>query len=418
MVMTSSKSPRLSLIGSIAALSAAAVGAVIAPALACPPECEDSAPSAQVIVMPPTGVMAAQGSAPVAETTFERYMSAAGGDPQAEALADRFREVEARMHELQAMIEAYATRDGGAPRVRAYTLDGLARLAPMSEALAAERAYAAAAPMTAGGVYTVEEGEDFERNYYIPQGRLECLTSLMSRSDVPVLIRAADDHITVIGTAHEHEAFMAFIGIICPEGVRITSQDGESIRSKRAPSATAMPSYPFNALPRGLFERAPDAMNPPTPPSAPGAPAAPERTGPSRYFERTPHLSPESIERLNQHRDSIRSRMNDAEIRQRRAEIEVLAAESLLSKAREAQQSQKIGPDQAQTLERMIAEYAARIAALESQAAELEAQRDTMESQLDEAEERLEQLLEEAEQAAEESAADAEMTALLGGYAP
>lgn len=419
MVMTCRKSPRLSLIGSLAALSAAAVGAVIAPALACPPDCDQSAPSAQVIVMPPSGVMSAQGSAPAAATTFERYMNAAGGDPRAEALVDRFREVEARMHELQAMIEAYATRGGGdAPGVRAFTLDGMAEPAPMSEAMAAERAYAALAPFISGGGYAVAEGEDFERDYYIPQGRLECLTSLMSRSDVPVLIRAAEDHITVIGTAHEHEAFMAFVGIICPEGVRVGGRDGDMVRSKRAPGASPMPAYPSDSLRRRFFESPTDAMTPPTPPPAPRSPAAPSRSGSSRFFETTPtpSMSPESIEHLNQLRDTVRSRMNDTEVRQRRAQIEALAAESLMAKASEALESQEIRPDQAQTLERMITEYAARIAALEAQADDLEAQRDAMESQLDEAEERLEQLLEEAEQAAEAGAHDEALAVLLGGF--
>lgn len=55
------------------------------------------------------------------------------------------------------------------------------------------------------------------RSYVLPDGKLEALTELMARQDVPVLIERHDDKIVVHATATQHEVFGAFVHLINPE---------------------------------------------------------------------------------------------------------------------------------------------------------------------------------------------------------
>lgn len=55
------------------------------------------------------------------------------------------------------------------------------------------------------------------RSYILPDGKLEALTELMARQDVPVLIERHDDKIVVHATSTQHEVFAAFVHLINPE---------------------------------------------------------------------------------------------------------------------------------------------------------------------------------------------------------
>lgn len=70
---------------------------------------------------------------------------------------------------------------------------------------------------TAAGAAVIADGEMIIRRYELPKGKLEALTALMSRSDVPVLVAPADDAIEVHGTAEQHERFAAFVELIASE---------------------------------------------------------------------------------------------------------------------------------------------------------------------------------------------------------
>jgi predicted nucleic acid-binding Zn-ribbon protein len=65
-----------------------------------------------------------------------------------------------------------------------------------------------------------ELGEVFPRLYTLPNGKLEPLTQLMSRSDVPLLIRAQENGIEVNATEGQHRVFAAFVRMIHPSGDR------------------------------------------------------------------------------------------------------------------------------------------------------------------------------------------------------
>lgn len=79
--------------------------------------------------------------------------------------------------------------------------------------------YAAAPQLLAtlgpGVAYGLGSGQGkITRKYWLSEGKLKTLTALMSRSDVPILIRPLDDGIEVQGTAAEQAVFAAFVGLL------------------------------------------------------------------------------------------------------------------------------------------------------------------------------------------------------------
>jgi hypothetical protein len=60
--------------------------------------------------------------------------------------------------------------------------------------------------------------EELEVRYELPEGKLDDLTTLMARDDVPILIEMHDDSIVVHGTAFEQSVFKAFVELVNPEG--------------------------------------------------------------------------------------------------------------------------------------------------------------------------------------------------------
>jgi beta-lactamase regulating signal transducer with metallopeptidase domain len=60
--------------------------------------------------------------------------------------------------------------------------------------------------------------EKIVRTYELPEGKLEALTKLMVRDDVPVLVSPQKNSIEVHGTAAQHRKFAAFVEMIHPTG--------------------------------------------------------------------------------------------------------------------------------------------------------------------------------------------------------
>jgi hypothetical protein len=60
-------------------------------------------------------------------------------------------------------------------------------------------------------------GEEGEKAFEMPEGRLEALTELMIREDVPVLVSPGDGDITVHGNELQHMVFGAFVKMITSE---------------------------------------------------------------------------------------------------------------------------------------------------------------------------------------------------------
>jgi hypothetical protein len=65
-----------------------------------------------------------------------------------------------------------------------------------------------------------DSGEIVIKSYKLPKGKLEALTSLMIRDDVPIRVRQDGGTIEVHATQRQHEIFAAFLSIIDPDGKR------------------------------------------------------------------------------------------------------------------------------------------------------------------------------------------------------
>lgn len=71
-----------------------------------------------------------------------------------------------------------------------------------------------------GGAATISgpaEGTE-PREYRLPAGKLEALSELMARQDVPIWIERGQGKIVVYATPEQHETFAAFVKLINPEG--------------------------------------------------------------------------------------------------------------------------------------------------------------------------------------------------------
>ena len=81
----------------------------------------------------------------------------------------------------------------------------------------AATAYQSALGSFGGGdeSYVIAQPKKLEvRTYTLPKGKLEALTKLMIREDVPVLVSPGEDKIEVHGTHDQHMIFEAFCAMI------------------------------------------------------------------------------------------------------------------------------------------------------------------------------------------------------------
>ena len=84
-----------------------------------------------------------------------------------------------------------------------------------------------------GGSFFNRRGSDetISRTYKLPKGKLDAVTKLMIRSDVPILVSPKSKGIEVQGSEAQHAIFKAFIDMIHP--------DGKSKKSRRRTSAAS-----------------------------------------------------------------------------------------------------------------------------------------------------------------------------------
>lgn len=282
MVMTNQTGPRMSRRGFAGVAMLGAAAWLAAPLWACPPESSDHtaekvaieraaasamkrsaavaprAPSAMAAPspfawptppMPPTApraVMITPGQkmrSPDADaSTFERHMAGRAGSaaPGATAtwsgsgLDGRLDELESRLNQLTEQIERLL-HEGANPAPRSGQSGGGGGggdkpPAPHAGIITAEPRIADAyrrALTTARGLggslglvreRSASSDEIVDRTYILPEGKLEALTELMVRSDVPILIERQDGAILVHATPAQHMVFEAFVAMIDPEG--------------------------------------------------------------------------------------------------------------------------------------------------------------------------------------------------------
>lgn len=192
MVMTQRTAPKISMIGAIAAALIVGVSAFVMPGLACPPEEASSGGGATAILA----------RAPKAEKSKTTSQGSSARSPvpasQSSSGVTFFGEAPA----LEAMRANQSKQDFVvAPR-----------------AMTVWRSDDLASPGNSGMVAMSGPGPGTEpRTYRLPEGKLEALSSLMARQDVPIWVEPSDDHIVIHATAEQHAVFEGFVKMIHPE---------------------------------------------------------------------------------------------------------------------------------------------------------------------------------------------------------
>lgn len=268
MVMTQRVAPRTSMVGALVALGVLATGMFVMPGLACPPE-EAAQAKAKSELRAEMAVKAGKtpkamkaekaekttkgsangergnveffGEAPALEAMRRSGGAAkAGSTPRPDNEDQMLRRLEERMRRLEEQLQRLE-RSGG-PRSangqapQAYTVYQTKPSAPGAAVggmtLAAPSRPGAARSVTGLGVATsrpmagmvsrvdpaqADNGADVAREYRLPDGKLQALTELMSRQDVPVLIEQHEDKIVVHAPESKQRVFAAFVKLIHPE---------------------------------------------------------------------------------------------------------------------------------------------------------------------------------------------------------
>ncbi len=225
-IMTATRRPSLGLAGACGVFALAALAWVATPAQSCPPEEEGA-----------TTTQSRQHESSVAQTVKVRHTGETGDDEGMDEpvladdaqMRDRLRKIEesqrrlaAELRELSKHLSKHGT-GASAPAAEhghafSSTTPAPAAIAPL---IAQQRSLFGAAPGAPGAYSAVIAGPrpGFEqpivaRKYKLSGDRLEALTELMVRDDVPVLVSPSDDGIEVQGTEAQQAVFAAFIKMI------------------------------------------------------------------------------------------------------------------------------------------------------------------------------------------------------------
>jgi len=135
----------------------------------------------------------------------------AGDPPDEDELRERLERLEAELKALARDLKARSEQDKDKAKAKRRAGQPAAPARPRPPAAPQPpRPPAARGGVLGGGVIV--------KVYELPQGKLEALTALMIREDVPVRVRRVENGIEVHGTARQHEVFEAFVDLIHPEG--------------------------------------------------------------------------------------------------------------------------------------------------------------------------------------------------------
>lgn len=181
MVMTQQQAPKPSTLGTLSALAILVMSAFVMPGLACPTD----------DVKPASSIAAAGATSPAPQTLDHA------------AVADRYIESATR-GQASRSDEALAYRSG-------------LTTATAPRAMAVLRSDPAFAPQDAPtATMTGPAPGTSPRTYDLPPGKLEAISTLMARQDVPIWVEIQNDHIVVHATPEQHQVFEAFVEMIHP----------------------------------------------------------------------------------------------------------------------------------------------------------------------------------------------------------
>lgn len=259
MVLTQRTAPRPSVLGAATALMIAAMGTFVLPGLACPPSEQPEQPAAAARAKTRTIPRAASpfgstgagqsssvpseffGEAPALEAmktrgTLPNVDDAGSAADAAKNLERAIQELERRLEKMESGIAGQqatrprATRSSSpgiapgmarGPATPAFPSDTIAQFPALRGTFATPSAPSPAPAvrlfgMSPANVAVIESSGVVARTYILPSGKLEALTDLMRRDDVPIFIEPGNDRIVVNATPAQHQTFAAFIEMIHP----------------------------------------------------------------------------------------------------------------------------------------------------------------------------------------------------------
>lgn len=224
-----------------------------------------------------------------------------------------------------------------------------------------------------GGAATMSgpaEGTE-PREYRLPAGKLEALSELMARQDVPIWIERGQGKIVVYATPEQHEIFAAFVKLINPEG-------GGGLSTPRAAAAALL----------GGRAVAPAGAN------------VQQLRALLESLESQRDSREEHIDKLRERADELREKAERLremaeELREQATDAANDAARGALHQAEESLNVQSNG------LQSQAADVEAQVAAFESEFEAMEAQIEQLEAQIDSANDAAEETTPEDGDAAE-----------------
>ena len=234
------------------------------------------------------------------------------------------------------------------------------------------------------------DGKQSSRKYKLPEGKLEAFSALMLRADVPIIVRPQKGHLSAQVTGLEDAALSAFIELIHPTGkksrlIGVGGGSADLLRSRLGAQTGAKTDYtPFTVDLSTQYAQA----------------RADADTAQAKAGERAKHAQA-ATEAYLRARASTRakSHQHEAEAKHLAAQAQELLrnaaalerdAEALEDRADElrdkAEAIEDDDPERAKKIEHAARELERKVRALERSAAKLERQADRLEHQTDETE--------------------------------
>jgi len=220
MVMTQTKAPGHTLTGVTLAVSLVLAGWFVTPARSHPTAVLPFLPSGEVdangkLVMP---------SLAVPHATDRHESTGATGRADDNGWLDRLDRLEHRLEQIRDQVRAVseAAAATSAKRSARWQRTPLLIMTPPAS-------YAPSEETIQDEIALRSQKKEMLRRYELPEGKLEALTALMSRSDVPLLINPGKGFIEVNGTPAQHDAFAAFVKLIHPSADSVAEKPGVAI---------------------------------------------------------------------------------------------------------------------------------------------------------------------------------------------
>ncbi len=219
MVMTKTNRPSSSWSGAVLLTGLMAVGWAALPAFSCPPEGTRATPKVRVAPTPPAAPLPGLRVTPAPRPPLASTPSRSGlfVRPPAAPTAPSAPRFSGGTPHPALLLATAGGDDETAERVRAMERqlrDMQAELRQLARGM--NRQQARPAPSASPAPFRIQPDSDkiVIRKYELSRGRLEALTDLMIRDDVPVLVRPLDDGIEVHAIERHHRIFRAFVSMI------------------------------------------------------------------------------------------------------------------------------------------------------------------------------------------------------------